>query len=47
MKVTYTRAHEYHARTIDPTFIQPIIDSAVRYKLLTTPMNASDLIWKG
>jgi NitT/TauT family transport system substrate-binding protein len=47
MKVTYTQAHEYHARTIDPTFIQPIIDSAVRYKLLTTPMNANDLIWKG
>jgi NitT/TauT family transport system substrate-binding protein len=47
MKVTYTRAHEYHARTIDPTFIQPILDAAVRYKLLTTPMSASDLIWKG
>jgi NitT/TauT family transport system substrate-binding protein len=47
MKVTYTRAHEYHARTIDPAFIQPIIDAAVRYKLLTTPMNANDLIWKG
>jgi NitT/TauT family transport system substrate-binding protein len=47
MKVTYTRAHEYHARTVDPAFIQPIIDAAVRYKLLTSPMNANDLIWKG
>jgi NitT/TauT family transport system substrate-binding protein len=47
MKVTYPRAHEYHGRTVDPAFIQPIIDAAVRYKLLTTPMNANDLIWKG
>jgi NitT/TauT family transport system substrate-binding protein len=47
MKVTYTQAHEYHARTIDPTFIQPIIDAALRYKLLTTPVSANDLIWKG
>ena len=47
MKVTYASAHEYHARTLDPAFIQPIIDSAVRYKLLTTPMNAKELIWKG
>ena len=47
MKVTYSQAHEYHARTIDPTFIQPIIDAAVRYKVLTAPVNATDLIWKG
>ena len=47
MKVTYTRAHEYHGRTLDPALIQPILDGAVRYKLLTTPINANDLIWKG
>ena len=47
MKVTYTRAHEYHARTLDPALLQPIIDSSVRYKLLPAPMNANDLIWKG
>jgi NitT/TauT family transport system substrate-binding protein len=47
LKVNVARAHEYHGRTLDPALIQPIIDGAVRYKLLTTPMNANDLIWKG
>lgn len=47
MKVTDTRAHEYHGRTLDPALIQPILDASYRYKLLTTPVNANDLIWKG
>jgi ABC-type nitrate/sulfonate/bicarbonate transport system substrate-binding protein len=47
MKVTFNRAHEYHGRTLDPALIQPVLDASVRYKLLTTPMNANDLIWKG
>ena len=47
MKVTFTRAHEYHGRTLDPALIQPVLDASVRYKVLTTPMNANDLIWKG
>jgi NitT/TauT family transport system substrate-binding protein len=47
MKVTFTRAHEYHGRTLDPALIQPVLDASVRYKLLTPPMNANDLIWKG
>lgn len=47
MKVTYSTAHEYHGRTLDPAFIQPILDASYRYKLLTTPVNANDLIWKG
>jgi NitT/TauT family transport system substrate-binding protein len=46
MKVTFTRAHEYHARTLDPAYIQPILDGASRYKIID-PMKASDLIWKG
>lgn len=47
MKVTFTRAHEYHGRTLDPALIQPVLDAAVRYKLLAPPMKANDLIWKG
>ncbi len=47
MKVTYDVAHEYHARTLDPAFIQPILDSSFRYKLLPVQMTANDLIWKG
>lgn len=46
MKVTFTKAHEYHGRSLDPALIQPVLDASARYKLLT-PMNAKDLIWKG
>jgi NitT/TauT family transport system substrate-binding protein len=46
MKVTFTRAHEYHSRTLDPALIQPILDGAAKYKIIE-PMKASDLIWKG
>ena len=37
MKVTITRAHEYHGRSLDPGMIQPILDASDRYKLLTRP----------
>jgi NitT/TauT family transport system substrate-binding protein len=47
MKVTFTRAHEYHGRSLDPALIQPVLDASLRYKLLPAPMNANDLIWKG
>jgi NitT/TauT family transport system substrate-binding protein len=46
MKVTFTKAHEYHARSLDPAFVQPLLDAAARYKMLE-PMNASEIIWKG
>ena len=46
-KMTVTRAHEYHARTLDPAFIQPVLDGALRYKFMTRPMNAREIIWKG
>lgn len=47
LKVDYARAHEYHARSLDLDMIQPMLDAAYRYKLLTTPINANDLIFKG
>jgi len=46
MKVTFSRAHEYHARALDPALIQPLLDAALKYKFLDS-MNANDLIWKG
>lgn len=46
MKVTFSRAHEYHARSLDPALVQPLLDAAVKYKMLA-PMNASEIIWKG
>lgn len=47
MKVSFSRAHEYHATTLDPGLIQPLLDAAVKYKMLDRPMNASEIIWKG
>jgi NitT/TauT family transport system substrate-binding protein len=35
MSISEARAHEEHARSIDPAFIQPIIDAAARSMILT------------
>jgi NitT/TauT family transport system substrate-binding protein len=47
LKVDYARAHEYHARSLDRDMIQPILDAALHYKFLTTPVTANELIFKG
>jgi NitT/TauT family transport system substrate-binding protein len=47
LKIATQRAHEYHARTLDPSFIQPVLDGALRYKFMTQKMDARELIWKG
>jgi NitT/TauT family transport system substrate-binding protein len=47
MSITEARAHEEHARSIDPSFVQQIIDAAVRYKYLDHAMDARDIIWTG
>jgi NitT/TauT family transport system substrate-binding protein len=46
MKVTFTKAHEYHARTLDPAFVQPLLDAAAKYKIIE-PMKAAEIIWRG
>lgn len=46
MNISEDRAHEEHAASIDPAFVQPIIDAAVKYKLLDHPLDAGDIIWK-
>jgi NitT/TauT family transport system substrate-binding protein len=46
MNISEDRAHEEHAASIDPAFVQPIIDAAVKYKLLDRPLDAGDIIWK-
>jgi ABC-type nitrate/sulfonate/bicarbonate transport system substrate-binding protein len=45
MRLTPTRAHERHARTLDPALLQPLFDAAVRYKVLAQPIDARTLIW--
>jgi ABC-type nitrate/sulfonate/bicarbonate transport system substrate-binding protein len=46
-KAAISRVHEYHAPSLDPALIQPILDASFKYKLLTQPIDARDLIWKG
>jgi NitT/TauT family transport system substrate-binding protein len=45
MRLTNARAHERHARTLDPVLLQPLIDAAVRYGRLTQPLDVRDIIW--
>jgi NitT/TauT family transport system substrate-binding protein len=45
MSITEARAHEVHAKSIDPAMIQPILDLALRYKFLDRKMDARELIW--
>ena len=47
LKVDYASSHEYHARSLDIDMIQPMLDAALKYKLLTTPVSANELIFKG
>ena len=45
MSISEDRAHEEHAASIDPAFVQPVIDAAVKYKYLDHPMDAGAIIW--
>jgi NitT/TauT family transport system substrate-binding protein len=45
MKTTFTRAHEYHVRSLDPGLIQPVLDAALEYRLLTAHENANGMIF--
>jgi NitT/TauT family transport system substrate-binding protein len=46
-KISIPRVYEYHAKTLDPKLIQPVLDGALRYKFLRAPMDAREIIWKG
>jgi NitT/TauT family transport system substrate-binding protein len=45
-KVTEERAKVPFGTTLDPALVQPICDTAARYKMLQ-PMKATDVIWDG
>jgi NitT/TauT family transport system substrate-binding protein len=47
LNITEERAHEIHAKSIEPYMVQPVIDAAVRYKFLEHAMDARDIIWTG
>lgn len=46
-KVKLAHFGERFARTLDPALLQPIFDSATRYKLLNGALNSADFIWSG
>jgi NitT/TauT family transport system substrate-binding protein len=45
LRLTTMTAHERHARTMDPAMLQPLIDAAAKYKVLSQPLNVQDIIW--
>jgi NitT/TauT family transport system substrate-binding protein len=46
-KLKADRLRQPMATTLDPTMLQPLLDAAVKYKLLAHPLSATDLIWRG
>jgi NitT/TauT family transport system substrate-binding protein len=45
MNIVVDRAHEVHARSVDESMLQPVIDAAVKYGILDHTMDARDVIW--
>jgi NitT/TauT family transport system substrate-binding protein len=45
MNITVARAREVHAKTSEPSMVQPVIDAAVKYKYLDRQMDAREIIW--
>ena len=46
LHTTTQRAHEQHARSLDPALLQPLIDAAVKYNVLPKPLDVRDMIWR-
>jgi NitT/TauT family transport system substrate-binding protein len=46
-KMKVDKLRQPMATTLDPAMLQPLLDAAVKYKLLARPLVAADLIWKG
>jgi NitT/TauT family transport system substrate-binding protein len=47
MKTNVAATRVRFATRLDPALIQPLLDSATRYKVVAAPVSASDLIWNG
>ena len=43
MSIDEPRIHAYYAERLDPALIQPILDNAAKYKLLSGPMTYAEL----
>jgi NitT/TauT family transport system substrate-binding protein len=44
-KTKVVHMHHFHSRTIEPGMLQPVLDAAFKYKLVTKQLSAGDLIW--
>lgn len=44
MKADIARVHEKASRTLSPELLQPVFDSAIKYKLLPRAVSASEVI---
>lgn len=47
MKTTLERVHEKPSPALSPELMQPILDGALKYKLISRPVSASEMIWNG
>jgi NitT/TauT family transport system substrate-binding protein len=45
LEVIGTMQRQEYAPTLDPVYIQPVLDTAFRYGLVHAPLSAADLIW--
>ena len=46
-KANITTVHEKPSRALTPELIQPVLDGALRYKLIPRAVNGSEMIWSG
>jgi NitT/TauT family transport system substrate-binding protein len=47
MKTTIVRVREKASRALSPELLQPVFDSAAKYKLLPRALSANEVIWGG
>jgi NitT/TauT family transport system substrate-binding protein len=46
LHTTTQRAHEQHARSLDPGLLQPLADAAAKYGVLPKPLDVREMIWR-
>lgn len=45
LKAKTNHVHHYHSKNIVAGFVQPLLDSAAKYKVIPHPLSASEFIW--
>jgi NitT/TauT family transport system substrate-binding protein len=47
LRSSIAKIHHFRSRSLEPAMIQPLLDSATKYKILPRPLNATEFIWTG